>query len=473
MTPAQRVQSVLSMGFWGVTLAVGAKGARSPGDLFNPAAMTRAVSDAYEPSVTRTTALEGNRVLITSDPQTGRPAILAGEQASAADIQLHVNVARMMARDQGLQGQIKALLGTGESKPGTLANSVKYESIKLNQKISALQSRLADPNLTAQQRSQIQGDINTTNAYLDQQLQSLVNIARSPELAGVAAPSDGRARAEQLPGLVDALENGPYAHQGYYFRIQNNPDLAPEIVRPDQAHPRLAAYELDNGTWGVKPVANEPNIPAFANRIAGGAASSIDSVRVRAALTPAQDAELRAALAARQTASGEYYAAADPATKIAAGQNVVVQSSRIGELGASGYVQAEFPGARSIYDGRPSQPGDFDQVYQQTLPNGHIRYIVVEAKGGNSPLGTRLVGDQVETQGTTRYFEGIAENMEGMGGNTESVGTNLVNAFRQGRNSDGTPAEVVYLMVKTPINTRGATTTIGNVNAKQFELTGP
>jgi hypothetical protein len=152
----------------------------------------------------------------------------------------------MMARDQGLQGQIKALLGTGEPTPDTLANSVKYESIKLNQKIAALQSRLADPNLTAQQRSQIHCDIDTTNAYLDQQLESLAGIARSPGLAGGAAPSDGRARAEQLPGLVEALENGSYAHQGYYFRVQEDTELAPQVVRSteyDQSHPRLAAYQ--------------------------------------------------------------------------------------------------------------------------------------------------------------------------------------------------------------------------------------
>jgi hypothetical protein len=78
MTPAQRAQSVLSMGFWGATMAVAVKGARSPSDLFNPAAMTRALSDAYEPSVTRTTSLEGNRVEIVSDTR-GRLAIRAGE----------------------------------------------------------------------------------------------------------------------------------------------------------------------------------------------------------------------------------------------------------------------------------------------------------------------------------------------------------------------------------------------------------
>jgi LysM repeat protein len=471
MTPAQRAQSVLSMGFWGATIAVGAKGVRSPGDLFNPAAMTRALSDAYQPSVTRTTALEGNRVEIVSDPQTGRPAILAGEQASAADIQLHVNVARMMARDQGLLGQIKALLGTREPQPGTLANSVKYESIKLNQKIATLQSRLAEPNLTAQQRSQIQGDIATTNAYLDQQLESLASIARSPGLAGVAAPSDGRAQAEQLPGLVGALENGSYAHQGYYFRVNpDDPELAPQVVRQqgyDSEHPQLAAYQKDNGTWGIKQVDSAPIPPDF-RPIVDNTPSSLTLPK---GLTSEQQTELNATLVARQKAVTARDAATDPATRNAEGYKVTVQSNLIGDIGARAYVQSEFPNAKPIYGGDVSRPGDFDRVYRQTLPDGKLRFIVVEAKGGNSPLGTKIVNGQVETQGTPAYFESTATSMSHMEGNAQSVGEELLSVFGRGRTLDGERAEVVYLVVRTPISTQGSTSHAGPVSAKQFDLT--
>jgi hypothetical protein len=199
MTGEQRAQSLLSMGFWGVTMLAGARGARSPGDLFNPAGMTRALADAYEPPVTRTTELGGNGVEIVLEPQSGRPMIRAGENASAADIQLHVNVARMMARNQGLQGQINGLLGRGDPPPDSLAYSAKYESIKLNQKVADLQARLDNPNLTPQQRAQLQGDIDTTNAYLDQQLASLTAIARSPSLARVASPSAGAPAPSNCP----------------------------------------------------------------------------------------------------------------------------------------------------------------------------------------------------------------------------------------------------------------------------------
>jgi hypothetical protein len=469
MSPEQRAQSILSMGFWGVTMLAGARQARSPGDLFNPASMTQALADAYQPSVTRTTTLGGSRVEIVTEPQTGRPVILAGEQASPADVQLHVNVARTMARNQGLQGQINALLGRAEPAPGTLAYSAKYEAIKLNQKVSDLQARLANPHLTPQQRAQLQGDIDTTNAYLEQQLTSLATIARSPGSASVAAPSDGRARAEQLPGLAEALETGPYAHQGYYFRIHQDPELPPEIVRMegyDRTHPRLAPYELDNRTWGVRPV-DAQNLPAYAPQITGGAASS---ARLSEALSPGQSVELQIALARRQAASARYSAATDSATRNAAGQNVVVQSHLIGELGARGYMQAEFPNARMIYAG--TRQFEFDQVYRQVMPNGSLRFIVVEAKGGNSPLGTRLVNTTVETQGTPEYFEATAESMRVRGGDAGRVGSDLLRAFRVGKTSDGRPAEVAYLVVRTPISSQGATANVGTVTAKQFELTG-
>jgi hypothetical protein len=467
MTTAQQAQSVLLLGFWGATMAVGVKGARRPGDLFNPAAMTRALSDVYEPPVTRTT-LEGNRVEIHNDQ--GRLFIVASEGASAADIQLHVNVARMMARAQGLRGQIKALLGTGEPTPDTLANSVRYESIKLNQKMDTLRSRLADPNLTAQQRSQIQGDIDTTNAYLDQQLESLAGVARSPGLASVAAPSDGRARAEELPGLVAALENGSYAHQGYYIRVNyDDPDLPPQIVRSteyDTNHPRLTPYKSDDGTWSIKPVDSDPTRPGF-QPVVGDKPSSLTLPK---GLTSEQQTALNAALAARQKAVTAYQTATDPATQNAEGYKVTVQSSLIGEIGARAYVQSEFDEAQLIYGGDGSRRGDFDLVYRLTLSDGNVRFLVVEAKGGNSPLGTKLVDGKVVIQGTAPYFESTATSMTRKGGQAQRVGADLLRAYHTGTTPDGKTADVFYLVVRTPISSQGTTARPGTVSAKQFEL---
>ncbi len=91
--------------------------------MFNPAALTRRLTAAYEPPVVRTSELEGNRVAIVRDPKTGDYTIKAGPQATDADIALHRDVARMMAQGEGLQGLVRGW--TGEPKPGTLAYSIK------------------------------------------------------------------------------------------------------------------------------------------------------------------------------------------------------------------------------------------------------------------------------------------------------------------------------------------------------------
>jgi hypothetical protein len=149
-------------------------------------------------------------------------------------------------------------------------------------------------------------------------------------------------------------------------------------------------------------------------------------------LTSEQQTELNATLTARQKAVAARDAATDPATRNAEGYKVTVQSNLIGEIGGRAYVQSEFPNAKPIYGGDGSRPGDFDQVYRQTLP-GKVRFIVVEAKGGNSPLGSKIVNGQVETQGTPAYFESTATSMSHMDGNAQSVGEELLSAFGRGQ----------------------------------------
>ena len=470
MNDQQRAESLLSMGFWGVTALAGARQARTPGEAFNPAGMTRAITDAYEPPVVRNSSVEGNRVEITTDPATGRPIIVAGDKASAADITLHRNMARLMAQDQGLQGQIKGLLGTGEPRPGTLAYNVKMESTKLNQQIASLQSELNKPGLTTQQRTQIQGDIETTQGYLQQQYDSLSGIARDPAQAGIAAPSGGQQRADEIqPGLGNILETGPYAHQGYYLRT-TGPDTLPEIVRPNESKPRLALVQGADGKYTVEQVANQPNLPGYES-IAGGAPST---ARMPAGLSPAEQKGYLDAVAGRAQAVKQRDTANNPETEKAAAQRVISYSNLIGEYGARGYVQAEFKGAEPIYGGpgAGSQRGDFDQVYRQTLSDGRIRYIVVEAKGGTSPLGTKVVGPNVETQGTADYFESTAESMKGMGGNAGTVGKELLSVYRKGQTLEKKPAEIVYLQVRTPTGTSGGSSAMPVVSVKQFDIGG-
>nr|WP_257887548.1 hypothetical protein [Vibrio diabolicus] len=64
-----------------------------------------------------------------------------------------------------------------------------------------------------------------------------------------------------------------------------------------------------------------------------------------------------------------------------------------------------------------SKPGDFDMVYEvEEPPPGEI--IIVEAKGGSSPLGSRKIGNMAYQQGKTEYTAEI---------------TNLMSEKRKGR----------------------------------------
>ncbi len=104
-------------------------------------------------------------------------------------------------------------------------------------------------------------------------------------------------------------------------------------------------------------------------------------------------------------------------------------SRQLGERASEHYVKTQYPTARQVYPtpGTPSRAGDFDQVWRVPGggPAGQDLWVVVESKGGGSPLGTREIGGTDYEQGTKRYFEDVAGNMQRNG---EPVGTDLINA---------------------------------------------
>jgi hypothetical protein len=479
MTPDQRAMAVLQMGFWGVTTGVGARQARSFGELINPAAAARTMMDTYQPAVLRDSQLEGNRVEIRFDPATGAPVVYAGDRASAGDIQLHVNAVRAMARDQGLTGLIQQLVG--EPKPGTLGYSLKYENIKLGQKLESLRIELGKPNLTAQQRTQIEGDIATIEAYQGQLAETAGRIAANPAEANIAAPSDGQVRADEIQqGLGDALE------PGYYWRSRG-PDTLPEIVRTEatQNRPKLALVESEThpGQYEIKEVSSDVVEPDYVKtpdkEKSVGLRSSLASIGGQEGQDLAT--QFDAAIAERNKLvtdrnnvldgrKPEKLTGDDKAQYDALNQKVVEQSQIIGELGAYGFVKTQYPGAELVYGGpgAKSRPGDFDLVFRLNQPDGSVTFIVVEAKGGSSPLGTRQVGTTIETQGTRKYLEAIAENMTGMTGD-ENVGARRTGAellaALDGTTVDGKPAGVIYITTRSGVDGTGA-----NVNMKQFDI---
>ncbi|WP_180820105.1 RHS repeat-associated core domain-containing protein, partial [Vibrio parahaemolyticus] len=89
------------------------------------------------------------------------------------------------------------------------------------------------------------------------------------------------------------------------------------------------------------------------------------------------------------------------------------QSAKIGELVADDFVRNKRPNAKLIHPKdlatSGSKPGDFDMVYLSDDPK---EIIIVEAKGGSSPLGSRKIGNEAYQQGTTEYATEITRLMQ-------------------------------------------------------------
>ncbi|MDF4786845.1 type IV secretion protein Rhs, partial [Vibrio parahaemolyticus] len=99
------------------------------------------------------------------------------------------------------------------------------------------------------------------------------------------------------------------------------------------------------------------------------------------------------------------------------------QSAKIGELVADDFVRNIRPNAKLIHPKdlatSGSKPGDFDMVYLSDDPK---EIIIVEAKGGSSPLGSRKIGNEAYQQGTSKYAaERVKLMSEKKGGTTEKL----------------------------------------------------
>ena len=95
----------------------------------------------------------------------------------------------------------------------------------------------------------------------------------------------------------------------------------------------------------------------------------------------------------------------------------------------------------------------------------------MEAKGGGGSLGFKKIGGKKQTQGTKNYFEATAKGMSRMRGKAGSVAKELLKAYKEGRSLQKTPAEVVYLYAKTPIEAGpNGKALLQNIAARQFDL---
>ena len=117
------------------------------------------------------------------------------------------------------------------------------------------------------------------------------------------------------------------------------------------------------------------------------------------------------------------------------------QSRQFGENAAEGIMKGR--GAKKVYplDKIYSTSGDFDQVWKVG-----DEFQIVEAKGGSSGLGSRMVGEGVRAeQGTAEYAKSIADNMAKNGATREikKLGRELQTAIANGK--------FKYILVQAPI----------------------
>jgi hypothetical protein len=146
-------------------------------------------------------------------------------------------------------------------------------------------------------------------------------------------------------------------------------------------------------------------------------------------------------------------------------------SRKLGEMHAEAYMGQHHPDYVKVYPpaGAGSRSGDFDQVWQRTKTSATgekefvMEHIVIEAKGGSSPLGARQAGPIRAQQGTPEYFQSIIDSMKKGTPQMQDAALKLQAAGVGG---------VHYLHVKVPIES-GATSDVTTVITREFDLTPP
>lgn len=143
------------------------------------------------------------------------------------------------------------------------------------------------------------------------------------------------------------------------------------------------------------------------------------------------------------------------------------ESAKIGEKAADAAIKIQYPGYTRIHptslDSSTSVKGNFDMVYHNA--NGDV--IIVEAKGGSSPLGKMKIGDEYYQQGTSKYAQAITKSMGRKDPDTtdKQAAVALTKASVMGK-------KVQYLHIETPITKTASGSVVGEVNISEFDI-GP
>ncbi|PTA67263.1 hypothetical protein C8263_13190 [Deinococcus arcticus] len=387
----------------------------------------------------------------------GRTRVEIGQETTPATRAQHESVARDLRAENSLVGRtrtkLKEMLGFEPTspKPGTERARLTAE---------------ADKHLTAAADLRQQARQFPEGSFKRQQLLNQADLADVYARDYAQKAKDSPAATPDTVGQVDTrLKRGHVAAKELGW--PEAPDGYQWVLREGDTRPLLNASKNNapmryNETTRAFEVTGDSTIPArkgdpakhdWENDLVVGQRDNQD-VRLQDEVRERLD---RRALAQQQKdeleLKGLGATEADLARMKALDQQIRDESRQLGELAGTSYIKSQYPESDPIYPppGAPSRSGDFDQVWRVKDANGQLKYIVIEAKGGSSPLGRRRIeSGEFAEQGSKDYFTDILKNMI-QSRNTElkSVGRTLDGAYEQGI--------VNYLEVRAPVVTTRTT----------------
>jgi len=119
-------------------------------------------------------------------------------------------------------------------------------------------------------------------------------------------------------------------------------------------------------------------------------------------------------------------------------------SEVIGEESAIAAMKQHFPDAEVVYVGKGS--GTFNIVMKRKNSAGKTEYFIVEAKGGSSKLGDKVIDGKLFQQGTSEYRKSIVKQMrKSSDPDIKDIGRKLYQNNKR----------VKYYHAQTPIDSKG------------------
>jgi len=211
---------------------------------------------------TETPTLAGDAVAIRRDPATRRLVIDHGPDASAASIQIHREVAGLMAADESLAGSLARLVAkTGEPKPGTAAWNTKYEVEKLSREIGVTAREIDRPGITSEQRAHLEDRLAWLGADQSRHANDLARMNTHPADALVEVESYRRVAHRQDPALATnevTFRQAPTTPGGP-LEIVHGSGLAANS--PEVRSYRQIVAELSTGDASLQASANAVGTP--------------------------------------------------------------------------------------------------------------------------------------------------------------------------------------------------------------------